>query len=195
MTYYSRVFEVDPGSANRSKPVEDEFDRIAAAFGVVETDNTAAHDALSAAIALKANIASPTFTGTVTVPAIASVLTDDNQPATTAFVQDVLGASGALLPPQAGNAGNYLQTDGTSASWAAVASLTWSGITGKPTTIAGFGLTNAQHAIEFMQDGQPKAMAPWRINFKNLKVTATADTLTVETPVFPHHLLLAQGII
>lgn len=199
MTYYTRVFEVDPGSANRSKPVEDEFDRIAAAFDTVESDNTDAHDALTAAIALKANIAGPTFTGTATFSGAAIVPTmtvGDNttNAASTAYVIAAVGASGSLLPPQTGNAGKFLKTDGSSASWDAVAELTWSGITGKPTTLAGFGITNAQHAIEFMQDGQPKGMA-WRLNFKNLKVTATADTLTVETPVFPHNLLLAQGII
>lgn len=194
MTYYVREFEVDPGSANRSKAVEDEFDRISAALGSLENDNTDSHDAILASLALKANIASPTFTGTVTVPAIADVATDDNQPATTAFVQDVLGASGSLLPPQPGHAGEFLKTDGTSASWAAVAALDWDSLGGLPTTLEGFGITNAQHAIEFLQDGQPKGYA-WRINFKNLRVTTTADTLTVETPVYPHHLLLAQGII
>lgn len=194
MTYYTRVWEVDPSAANRSTPVEDEFDRIAAAFSGLETDHQTDIDGLTTALTLKANIASPSFTGTPTAPTPA-VSDDSATIATTAFVQDVLGASGALLPPQTGHADEFLKTDGTSASWAPVAALDWASLTGKPTTLAGFGITNGQHAIEWLRDGARVATAPHRIAFVNLDVSATADRLTVKAPVFPHYLLLEQGIL
>ena len=54
-------------------------------------------------IALKANIASPTFTGTVSAPTVTPATTDDTQVATTAFVHDVAQASGQLLKVNSGS--------------------------------------------------------------------------------------------
>lgn len=65
----------------------------------------------------KAPLASPTFTGTPLAPTAASG-TDSTQIATTAFVQQV--ALNNQLPSQTGNAGKYITTDGTNASWADV---------------------------------------------------------------------------
>ena len=67
-----------------------------------------------AAEALKAPLASPTFTGTPTAPT-ATVGTSTTQIATTAFVA-ATGLSTAL-PGQSGNAGKFITTDGTNASW------------------------------------------------------------------------------
>ena len=88
----------------------------------------------------KAPLASPTFTGTVTIPAGASITgfaplasptftgtpaaptatagTNTTQLATTAFAQAL--AFAAALPSQTGNAGKYVTTDGSTASWAAI---------------------------------------------------------------------------
>ncbi len=77
---------------------------------------TAFAEAIRAALdTAKANIASPTFTGTPTAP---TPTTGDNSTkiATTAFVQNT--AMNAALPNQTGNAGKFLQTDGVNASWA-----------------------------------------------------------------------------
>ena len=41
MTAYTRVFDVDPGSPNRSRSVEAEFDLVAAGFATVEAASTA----------------------------------------------------------------------------------------------------------------------------------------------------------
>lgn len=69
-------------------------------------------------LALKAPLASPAFTGTPTAPT-ATGGTNTTQLATTAFVQSALGSFSGL-PSQTGNAGKYLTTDGSIASWASV---------------------------------------------------------------------------
>jgi hypothetical protein len=87
---------------------------------------------------LKAPIASPTFTGTVTIPAGASISgfsllasptftgtpaaptatpgTNTTQIATTAFVN--AQAYSATLPNQSGHAGQFITTDGSNVAWA-----------------------------------------------------------------------------
>ena len=62
----------------------------------------------------KANLASPTFTGTVTLPATGSGSTE----AVRKDYADGL-VFAAVLPAQTGNAGKYITTDGTTASWGA----------------------------------------------------------------------------
>ena len=62
----------------------------------------------------KADIASPAFTGVPTAPT-ATAGTSTTQLATTAFVAAT--AFSSVLPAQTGNAGKYLTTDGTNASW------------------------------------------------------------------------------
>lgn len=51
-----------------------------------------------------------------------------------------LGGGGASLPSQTGNSGKFLTTNGTAASWGDVA---FSAVTGKPTTLSGYGITDA----------------------------------------------------
>lgn len=65
----------------------------------------------------KAGLASPAFTGTPTAPTAATG-TSTTQVATTAFVQQT--AFNNSLPFQGGNAGKYVTTDGTNASWATI---------------------------------------------------------------------------
>jgi hypothetical protein len=64
---------------------------------------------------LKANLASPTFTGTPAAPT-AAVGTGTTQIATTAFVAATALVS--ALPGQVGNSGKFVTTDGANASWA-----------------------------------------------------------------------------
>lgn len=75
-----------------------------------------ADSAVSTLAATKADIASPTFTGTPTAPT-ASAGTSSTQIATTAFVAAT--AFSSALPAQPGNAGKFVTTDGTTASWGA----------------------------------------------------------------------------
>lgn len=65
----------------------------------------------------KAGLASPAFTGTPTAPTPAFGA-NNTTVATTAFVQQV--ALNNQLPLQSGNAGKFVTTDGTTASWATV---------------------------------------------------------------------------
>ena len=70
---------------------------------------------LSTDLAAKADLASPTFTGTPAAPTAASG-TNTTQVATTAYVQTELTAYDPL-PTQTGNGGKFLKTDGSSTSW------------------------------------------------------------------------------
>lgn len=76
---------------------------------------TAYADAAVAALAAtKADIASPTFTGTPSAPTAAAG-TSTTQIATTEFVATT--AFSSVLPGQTSNAGKFVTTDGTNASW------------------------------------------------------------------------------
>lgn len=96
-----------------------------AAVGV-ETDRAVAAEGAEtaravAAEALKANAANAALTGIPTAPTAANG-TNTTQLATTAFVQAAAFAS--VLPSQTGNAGKFVTTDGTTASWADAVTLT-----------------------------------------------------------------------
>lgn len=62
-------------------------------------------------------LVSPTLTGTPTTPTAAPG-TNTTQVASTAFV--LTQAMSTALPDQAGNAGKFVKTDGTTASWASI---------------------------------------------------------------------------
>lgn len=96
MTDYNRTGNPVQGSRGLSVNIRNEF-------VLIET-----------ALDSKADIASPTLTGTPRAPTATS---GDNstQIATTAFVFNA--ALTSTLPGQTGNSGKFLQTDGTNASW------------------------------------------------------------------------------
>lgn len=73
--------------------------------------------AITTAASTYAPLASPAFTGTPTAPT-ASTGTNTTQVATTAFVQQT--SFDSALPSQTGNAGKYVTTDGTNASWGTI---------------------------------------------------------------------------
>ena len=104
----------------------------------LSTTQLATTEFVTTADNLKAPIASPTFTGTVTIPSGASIAgfaplaspaltgvptaptattgTNTTQLATTQFV--ISQGLSSALPGQSGNAGRFVTTDGTNASWA-----------------------------------------------------------------------------
>ena len=121
---------------------------------------------LNALDAIKAPINSPSVTGTPTAPT-AAFGTATNQLATTAFVANQ--ALSASLPSQAGNAGKFIGTDGTTASWQTV---TAGATSFNPA--GNISATNVQAAIaELDSDLQALAAAP----------------------SFPSFFLMAQGVI
>lgn len=96
MTDYTASGQPFAGSRGLSSPIRVEFANI------------------QTAVNSKANIDSPAFTGTPTAP---TPTTGDSSTkiATTAFVAAT--AFSSVLPAQLGNAGKFLQTNGTVASW------------------------------------------------------------------------------
>jgi hypothetical protein len=105
-SYYTPTGNPTAAARGTSSPVRDEFQLVADGINAAQT-----------AINLKAPIASPTFTGVPAAPT-AAVGTNTTQLATTAFVAST--AMAAALPTQSGNAGKFVKTDGSVASWAVV---------------------------------------------------------------------------
>lgn len=105
--YYTRTFDVVPGSTISSQRIEDEFESIEVGL-----------DGVDSAIDAKASKAGDTYTGahdfsgaSVTVP----TPTAPAHPATKAYADALTFA--AALPGQTGNAGKTIRTDGTTAAW------------------------------------------------------------------------------
>lgn len=147
MTYTHTENFPTGGSSRRAAAMQAEFELIETQFALVDSTRTTDLATLNAAIDLKADIASPTFTGTPTAPT-PGVGDDSTKLATTEYVIDAIGATSAFLPPQATNSGKNLYTNGVSATWEFPS---WDNVVDRPTV---FEITD-----------------------------------------FPHHALLAQGII
>lgn len=96
----------------------------------------ALHAATKAYVDTFLSLAGGTMTGFIVLHADP---TANNHPATKGYV-DGLAFNAIDLPGQAGQAGKFITTDGTSASWAAVP---FSSLAGTPTTISGYGITDA----------------------------------------------------
>lgn len=108
-----------PGVLARAEDINAVFDLASVGF-----------DGVTTALALKAPLASPTFTGTVTfsgsavasgassftLPSPGAVTDDSSKGATTAWVHDLVGSLSVGLPSQTGY-NTTLRTNGTTASW------------------------------------------------------------------------------
>ncbi|HVU38085.1 MAG TPA: hypothetical protein VHC95_07100 [Opitutales bacterium] len=73
---------------------------------------------LSTALAAKAPLASPTFTGTMTIPTVAGTSDNSTKAASTAFVQAVVAAIPTVPAVSGGTSGKILSNNGTTVSWA-----------------------------------------------------------------------------
>lgn len=102
-----------PYTKARAEDVNATFDSVSYGFDLITDD-----------LALKAPIASPTFTGVVTLPSPGGVGESSTKAATTAWVQSLVGSLSVGLPSQSGNTDKALTTNGTSASWRATVWLT-----------------------------------------------------------------------
>lgn len=144
--YYTRVFNPLPGQRVDEQVLKDEYQRVELGFDGVQT-------AIAAAVALvggKANLAGGNvFTGAqdftggsvlVPTPTLAS------HAVSKAYADGLSFA--AALPAQTGNAGKFVTTDGTTASWASIITPEMKGrtITGNDTAIA----TDRQKMILFI---------------------------------------------
>lgn len=131
--YFNNIINLLTGTKARAADVEADFTAVSAGLDIVQAEMDA-----------KAPIASPNFSGIPTAPT-APGGTNTTQIATCQFV--LQQALSTTLPGQAGNAGKALVTDGTNASWQSVTA-SWSTLTGKPTTFAGFGFSASQSRID-----------------------------------------------
>ncbi len=105
--------------------------------------STATSD-VQAQINSKASKAGDTYTGahnytgaTITVPTLAAG-SSGNSAASVDYANALAFTS--ALPAQAGNAGKFVKTNGTTANWS---SITFAELASKPTTISGYGITDA----------------------------------------------------
>lgn len=99
---------------------------------------------IQAQINSKAAKAGDTYTGahnytgaTITVPTLAAG-SSGNSAASVDYANALAFTS--ALPAQAGNAGKFVKTNGTTANWS---SITFAELASKPTTISGYGITDA----------------------------------------------------
>ena len=131
----STVKATFPNITGAVTPTQVELNRLAGITSGVQAQLDAEVAARAAAVAAKAGLAGPAFTGVPTAPTPAA---GDNSTtlATTAFVNATSFVS--ALPAQAGNAGKFLTTNGGSASWAALPNLVRQNVAGTTqTAIAG----------------------------------------------------------
>jgi hypothetical protein len=131
--FFNNVINLISGTKARAGDVEADLTAVSAGFDVVQSEMDA-----------KAPINNAALTGTPTAPTAAPG-SSTTQLATTEFVS--AAAFSAALPGQTGNSGKYLTTDGSSASWQALIT-SWGSITGKPTTLTGYGITMAAARTE-----------------------------------------------
>ncbi len=116
---------------------------------IVATDTVlVAAGKLQAQMDAKAPLASPALTGTPTAPT-AAVGTNTTQVASTAYTVAEIG-SRAPSKTGTGASGSWpISVTGSAASASAVA---WSGVSGKPTTLSGYGITNG-YAMDGVNTG------------------------------------------
>lgn len=119
--------------------------------------DTAESNARIAADALKANLASPTFTGVVTVPTPSNTTDATNKTYVDALVSAT--AFSTALPAQTGNSGKFVTTNGTSASWATAATLAANTFTGTQ-TLSGSSSTFGAALLDTAETVNVVASAP-----------------------------------
>lgn len=90
------------------------------------------------------------------------------------------GAANNILPPQTAQTGKVLSTDGSNVSWT-TPTVAWTNVTSKPTTIAGYGITDAYTKTEVDNKtwawssitGKPTTLAGYGITDGPIKTATT----------------------
>jgi len=135
-TQINNVIDSAPGALNT-------LNELAAALG----DDANFSTTVTNNLALKAPLASPSLTGTPTAPT-ATTGNNTTQIATTAFVQSAISGAGSYndasvdthLNRTTAATGEVLSWNGSDYDW--VARTTFSTLSGKPTTLSGYGITD-----------------------------------------------------
>ena len=136
-----------------------------------------------------APLASPTFTGTPAAPTAASG-TNTTQIATTAFVQSAVSSAGsyndasvdAHLNRSTAATGEVLSWNGSDYDW--VARTTFSTLSGKPTTLSGYGITDgATQSYVTTQINNVIDSAPGALDTLNELAAALGDDANFSTTV------------
>ena len=150
-TQINNVIDSAPGALNT-------LNELAAALG----DDANFSTTVTNNLATKAPLASPSLTGTPTAPT-ASTGTNTTQLATTAFVQTAVSGAGGYgdsdvdshLNRGTAATGEVLSWNGSDYDW--VARTTFSTLTGKPTTLSGYGITDGASLASPAFTGTPTA--------------------------------------
>lgn len=150
-TQINNVIDSAPGALNT-------LNELAAALG----DDANFSTTVTNNLALKAPLASPSLTGTPTAPT-ATTGNNTTQIATTAFVQSAVSGAGSYndssvdthLNRTTAATGEVLSWNGSDYDW--VARTTFSTLSGKPTTLSGYGITDGATIASPAFTGTPTA--------------------------------------
>lgn len=131
---------------------------------------------LSTLLDAKANLASPTFTGTVVLPSTTSIGNVSNTEISyldgvTSAIQTQLNSKEGTLPSQTGNSGKYLTTNGTALSWG--------------TVTAGSGTVTSITAGTGLTGGTITTSGTIAVDTATVATTTNAVTLTNKTLTSP----------
>jgi hypothetical protein len=146
---------------------------------------------VTASLATKATIASPTFTGTPAGPT-AGAGTSTTQLATTAFVTGAISSFSALgdfsVTSNSASGGGVLSYDNTTGVFSYTPpSLAFSNISSKPTTIAGYGITDALTTGADADIGSNDFITTGKVYFANMfSQVANLPSATTYHGMFAH---------
>ena len=160
----------------------DTLNKIAAAIN----DDASFHATVTAALAGKAPLSSPAFTGAPTAPTATSG-TNTTQVATTAFVQAALPNAGISLADlsvvnQSASGSGVLAYNNTSGVFTFTPpSLAFSNISATPTTISGYGITDAFSGAFSALTGKPTTISGYGITdaFDGVFASLSAKPTTI----------------
>jgi hypothetical protein len=130
--------------------------------------------AIQTQISAKAPIASPTFTGIVTVPT-----PTNSTDAVTKGYADALAFT-AALPSQTGNSGKTVTTDGTAASWSALKTINGASLLGTGDVALGGGSTTTSSAVDITLTSASTRVQVVTMTAANTKITLP-DATTLST--------------
>lgn len=184
-----------------SSAIEAEYDLIGAGFDGVNTAIVAAAATSVASLALKGNITNQVWLGTHAFPATTSGVTaafgsSGTAYATLDFVNAV--ATSAVLPGQGGNAGKFLQTNGTVASWAdpfPTQTLGWLRSTGSALSFTQTHTGYAQNEVKGADIASAGTINLTTATGNLLHLTGTTNVTAITIPVGARRTMISDGVL